>query len=79
MADVKVVLNGAGVRELLKCAEIEATCREVAQDVASRAGSGYEVDTYVGKTRVNAMVSAATREARKDNLENNTLLRALGG
>ena len=79
MANVEVVLNSAGVRELLQCAEIEATCRELAEGVASRAGDGYTVDTHVGKTRVNAMVSADTRDAYYDNLRNNTLLKALGG
>lgn len=77
--NVEIVLNGAGIRELLKSAEIEAVCKEQADAVASRAGDGYTVDTHVGKTRVNAMVTADTYAARRDNLKNNTLLKALGG
>ena len=77
--NVEIVLNSAGIRELLKSAEIEAACKEQADAVASRAGDGYIVDTYVGKTRVNAMVTADTYAARRDNLKNNTLLKALGG
>jgi len=76
---VEIVLNSAGIRELLKSAEIEAVCKEQAEAVAGRAGDGYTVDTYVGKTRVNAMVTADTYAARRDNLKNNTLLKALGG
>ena len=76
---VEIELNSAGIQELLKSAEIQGYCEELAREVANRAGDGYEVDTMVGKTRVNASVYAATKEANKDNLENNTLLKALGG
>ena len=79
MSKVEIELNSAGIQELLKSAEIQGYCEELARGVASRAGDGYEVDTMVGKTRVNASVYAATKEANKDNLENNTLLKALGG
>ena len=40
---------------------------------------GYEVTTYSGRKRANASVHAETYEARKDNYDNNTLLKALGG
>ena len=76
---VEVELISAGVRELLQSDEIREYCEELAQGVASRAGDGYEVDSMVGKTRANASVYAATKEANRDNLENNTLLKALGG
>ena len=79
MSKVEIELNSAGIQELLKSAEIQGYCEELARGVASRAGDGYEVDTMVGKTRVNASVYAATKEANKENLENNTLLKALGG
>lgn len=76
---VEIELISAGVRELLQSDEIREYCEELAQGVASRAGDGYEVDSMVGKTRANASVYAATKEANRDNLENNTLLKALGG
>lgn len=76
---VEIELISAGIRELLQSDEIREYCEELAYGVASRAGEGYEVDSMVGKTRANASVYAATREANKDNLENNTLLKALGG
>lgn len=79
MSKVKFELNRAGVRELMQSGEAIAVCKEYADAIQARAGEGYEVTTYVGKTRANASVHAATPEARQDNLENNTLLKARGG
>lgn len=79
MSKVKFVLNRAGVRELLRSSAAEAVCESYANEIRARAGDGYEVTTYVGKNRVNASVYAATYEARLDNYENNTLLKARGG
>ena len=78
MSKVKFELNRAGVRELLRSAEAMNVCREYANNIRTRAGNGYEVDTYVGANRANASVYAATYEARKDNYDNNTLLKARG-
>ena len=79
MSKVKFELNRAGVRELLQSQEALNICKDYADAVCSRAGEGYEVTTYVGRTRANASVHAETYEARKDNYDNNTLLKALGG
>lgn len=79
MSNVKIELNSAGIREMLKSPEIEAECKKHAQNVADKAGDGFEVNTMVGKTRVNAMVYAATNAAYSKNLKENTLLKALGG
>ena len=79
MSKIKVELIREGVGELLKSDDVAAVCKQYAEAVASRAGDGYTVDTFVGKTRVNAMVSAETKEAYNENLKNNTLLKALGG
>ncbi len=79
MSKVDFKLNRAGVRELLKSQEMASICRNYADGVRGRAGEGYEVTTYTGRNRVNASVHAETYEARKDNYDNNTLLKALGG
>lgn len=79
MSKDKFVLNRKGVRELMQSPEMLSTVTEYANQVKNRAGEGYEVTQYTGKTRVNASVHAETFEARKDNYENNTLLKALGG
>lgn len=72
-------LNEDGVRELLKSAEMKSVCESKAKAIAGRAGSGYEVDTFTGKNRVNASVYTATEAAYRDNLKNNTLLKAVSG
>ena len=76
---VKVELNSEGVRALLKSAEMKAFCKQLAEGIATRAGEGYQVSTYTGPTRVNASVIAATNAAKRDNMKNNTLLKAVKG
>ena len=72
------VLNGKGVRELLTSDEMKNVLRQYANQVESISGSGYTASSYVGKNRANASVVAETKSAKKDNLQNNTLLKALG-
>lgn len=74
---VRIVLNKKAVKEILKSQEMMDICLEHANATAENAGSGYEVTTYVGKTRVNASVRANTVDSIKDNYENNTLLKSL--
>lgn len=77
MSSMKFKLDSAGVRELMKSDEMQAILTEEASAIQNRAGDGYEQDIYVGKNRANAMVRASTYQAKKDNLKNNTLLKAL--
>ena len=78
MSKVKFTLNKKGVRDLLMSPEVLAYCEGQANAISSRAGSGYEASSSpVGQTRVHARVTAVTDEAIKDNLENNTLLKAV--
>ena len=79
MSKIEIKLNYAGVGELLKSQEIADTVKEVAEQVAARAGDGYTTDVYQAGTRVIASVFTETEEAMKDNLENNTLLKAVSG
>ena len=72
-------LNLPGLNELMKSPEMCATLNSVAASIQSRAGAGYEIESahpisFVGI----AAVYPATKEARKDNLANNTLLKAKG-
>lgn len=77
MSKMRFKLDRSGVRELLRSGEMMAICQEHASQIAGRAGAGYETSTYTGVNRVNASVRAATAEAARDNLENNTLLKAV--
>lgn len=54
MADVEIVLNPAGVRQLLKSGEIASICEAQAARMTRATGVEYVADVYVGKTRVNA-------------------------
>ncbi|MEG0906578.1 MAG: hypothetical protein RSA49_05210 [Anaerovoracaceae bacterium] len=78
MSKVKVVLNKAEVRQMLRSNEMESICLAEANKVKAKAGEGYEVNTRKGKTRVNAMCYAKTYEAMNSNRKHNTLLKALG-
>ena len=68
-------LNYAGVREnLLKSEFSKRAVMEHANAIALRAGQDYEVVTE--GTRV--YVHPSNEQGEKDNLENNTLLKAVG-
>ena len=75
----QIVLIDEGVQALLKSQDIKDQCKRLADGIAARAGVGDEVTTYVGRTRVNASVMAATNAAKRDNMKNNTLLKAVKG
>lgn len=77
MGKVKVELNNAGVRDLLRSSEMLNICKEYADGVQSRCGEGFEVTTHVGRNRVNAQVAAATIQAARSNMKHNTILKAL--
>lgn len=75
---MKIKLLRKGVRELLKSAEMMDACQEAATGIATRAGTGFETSSYTGKNRVNISVYPSSAEARRDNLKNNTLMKAIG-
>lgn len=75
MSDFKFVLNRAGVRELMQSQEMQDVLVEFAGQVAERAGDGYSV--YVGTNRANVSVRTETEEAMADNLDHNTLEKAI--
>lgn len=77
MAKVRIELSSSGVRELLKSGEMKAECEKHAKQALGKLGEGYTVTSHVGKNRVNASVYAESYRARRDNMENNTILKAL--
>lgn len=76
---VKVVLNRSGVREMLRSDEMVQICREYADAAQSRLGEGHEVTCRKGKNRANAEVAAVSRKAKKENVKNNTIMKAVRG
>lgn len=77
MAKVVFKLNREGVRELLRSSEMKDICLEYANNALGRLGDGYEVDSIYGRNRVNAEVRAESFFARRDNLKNNSILKAV--
>lgn len=70
-------LNRAGVRQLLRSNEAMDVCKGYADRALQRLGEGYDVSTHTGKNRVNASINAVYYQAKKENLENNSILKAL--
>lgn len=75
----KFKLNTKGVGEFLKSEPVKNMISERANEIANRAGTGYEADTQIGQKRATGRVKAATAKAKKDNKKNNTLLKAVRG
>lgn len=63
--NVKIVLNSAGVQELLKSAGVAGYCEQQAARMSAAAGVEYRADVYVGKTRVNAMANVGESKLGK--------------
>lgn len=79
MDKVKFELNREGVRELLRSKEMMDVCQEYANNALGKLGDGYEVTTHTGTNRVNAQVAAVTYAAKKENLSDNTIIKAVFG
>lgn len=68
----KIVWNWSGWNEVRKSAEIQDVLMGAANAAAESAGDGYKAVQY--PTRV--IVVADSKEAERDNLKNNTLLKS---
>ena len=75
----KFKINTKGVGAFLKSEPVKNMISERANEIASRAGTGYEADTQIGQKRATGRVKAATAKAKKDNKKHNTLLKAVRG
>lgn len=65
--NVRIELNRAGIRDLLKSAEIMSVCKQAAETIRSNYGNHTELEEYVGQNRVNVAVVAPFEDASKDN------------
>lgn len=74
---IKVKLNRDGVRELLRSSEMQSICMENARMIQQRAGADYEASERNYPERSGAAVYPANDKGYYDNLQNNTLLRAM--
>ena len=78
MSKVKIELNLEGINEMMKSGPIQGAVLEAGQAVAAAAGEGYAAEVHQANWVAISNVYAETPEAKRDNLRNNTLLKALG-
>lgn len=71
-------LNADTVRRLLYSREVEGVLTQKAEQIKANCGSNYVVETMRGHDRVRAIVKTGDDSAAADNLDNNTLLKAVG-
>lgn len=77
MSKVKFILNRKGVSKLLKGEDMQRVLESYGKEVLARTGEGYKKNAMVGRNRANVMVYADSIRAKRDNLKNNTLLKAI--
>ncbi|CAM4225651.1 hypothetical protein [Erysipelothrix aquatica] len=77
MSKPKIELNNSAIRDLLRGEDVQNALSSRANSIKSKLGEGYETDIYVGKNRANASIRAESKEAKRDNKKNNTLLKAM--
>lgn len=73
----KFKLNREGIRSLLRSPEMAQILESRAKNIQNRCGDGYGVNVYAGRNRVNVSVQVKNKKAAKDNVKNNTLLKAV--
>jgi len=80
---VRIELRSDGIRNLLTSAAIANECKSAAEDIAARAGDGFEVlpmrQMGFGGGRVGYAVSAETYEAKVAEAEDKALSKAVRG
>lgn len=76
--DIFFKLDMDGLTELKKSAEMKAVLEEMGSSVASSAGGDYDYRVHDADYTSIVNIYPATKEAARDNYENNTLLNALG-
>ena len=74
---VTIKLNSKGVQAMLH--DAGKVCMDIASKAAGKCGDGYTAEQRVYPERTAAVVKAETSKAISDNLENNTILKAVMG
>ena len=77
MSKVEVKLNLKGINEVMKSGEILGACEEAARTVGNMSGIDADVSSGTINYIAYANVYPASKEAAKENFEDNTLLKAV--
>lgn len=79
MAKPKIELNEAGIREMLKSAEMQEILNEHADNALARLGNGYEKETRIGSRRAKVAILATSPKTFYKHMETNEILKSLRG
>lgn len=77
--DVKIELDHGGIRELLRGEGVKAMLSGYADRALASLGGGYKKSEHTGAGRANVSVYAKSGAAKRENAENNTILKAVKG
>lgn len=77
MSSVKIELNTANIGALLKSNEMQNLLQNEANRIQSSLGSQYSTDTKLMSTRVIASVYTTDKDAIEDNLNNDSMIKAM--
>ncbi len=75
--DVKVKLNPAGVKDLLRSSEVQGDVQRRVDRIAAAAGEGMKSGVTVGPVRARGGVWTATNRAKRGEAKDRRLTRAL--
>ena len=75
--NLRIDINDAGLQALMKSPEMDSFLKENAARIAGACGKGYDYNALMGRKRATARVFTETRAAARDNMQNNTILKAV--
>lgn len=79
MNKVKFELNLKGLNELMKSQGMQSQLQAINASVLAKAGAGYESKVSIASYEAIGKVYPTDGKSAADNLQNNTLEKALGG
>lgn len=77
MANVRLVLNRRGIRDLLRSRDVLRDLEKRGERIADAAGPGHRVESEIGPNRARVAVITDTSEAVISEAQHRTLTRAL--
>lgn len=78
MSKVEFELNLSGLNQIMKSAEMQGVLERAGESVARNAGANYGSRVHVANFVAITNVYPENWDARRDNMANNTLVKALG-
>lgn len=78
MSKIKFKVSFSGLDRLRKSDEMKDVIESKTDKILSNLGDGYDKQLHYRSTRLYTTVMAITPEAKRENLKNNTLMKALG-